>query len=199
MGVLGDLERKKGQANVVVEETNESVVSGFYCQDGTGYGNISGVGDVGSSTEVSGDTCERRKVRKSDEKRRKTKIRLAYVLNNLGETEEGRDVGVGEGVLAASRRVLDPCSLQCGGEESDVGSFIGGNLLEDGVESSVTGVGEGLFIELGEGLRVEDVLEVLEDEGELEDGSIIGCRRSQESATVIPSDNDRRRATYLLE
>jgi len=95
----------------------------------------------------------------------------------LGETEEGSDVGVWEAVLAPGRRVLHASSLQCSGEELDVRGFVTGYLLENGVKSSVTGVGEGLFVELGEGLRVEDILEVLEDEGELEDSSIIGYRQ----------------------
>lgn len=56
--------KKNGPTNIVVEETNECVVSSFNCQDRSSDGNIAGVGDVGSSTEVSGDTCERRKVRK---------------------------------------------------------------------------------------------------------------------------------------
>jgi len=93
-------------------------VTSLNSEDRSSSGDVVGVGDISSSSEVGRDTD---------------------VLNDLGETEEGLNVGVGEGVLAALRRVGDTGSLESGSQEGDVSGLIGGNLLEDRVNTRVTG------------------------------------------------------------
>lgn len=72
-------------------------------------------------------------------------------------------------------------SLQSSSEELDVGVFVLGDLLKNGVNSRVTSLSKCSVVELLESLRVEGVLEVLENESEGKDGSIIGCRRQSVS------------------
>jgi len=84
----------------------------------------------------------------------------------LSEAEEAGNVGVGEGVVARLDRG-HARGLESGGEEADVRRLVGGDLLEERVETGVAGSLEVGGRELGERLGVVDVLEVLqrEDEG----------------------------------
>lgn len=98
-------------------------------EDRSSSRNVARVGDVSGGSEVGGN---------SD------------VLDDLRKSEERGDIGVGERVLAALRGVLDTGSLETGSEESDVGGFIGGDLLKDGVDARVAGSVERSLVELGE-------------------------------------------------
>lgn len=62
---------------------------------------------------------------------------------------------------------------ECAREEFDVGFLVRGDLLEASTgEPWETGVCEGLLVELGQGVGVEVVLEMLESEREVQNGCV---------------------------
>jgi hypothetical protein len=124
-----------GVRGVAVHELDEGGVASLDGEDRSGGKEEALVGDGSSGSEVG---------RRSD------------TLEDLGESEEARDTGVGEGVVAS----LDGGGSgggEGGGEEGDVGGLVRRDGLEEGVEASVSGGNEVGGGELGEGLRVEGV------------------------------------------
>lgn len=124
-----------GEGGVAVEETDEGVVSGLDREDGSGSEEVARGRERSSSSEVRGN---------SD------------TLDDLGEGEESRDAGVGEGVVAGADGGHTGGGER-GREESDVRRLVLGDLLEEGVRSGESSSGKVSSAELGEGLGVEGV------------------------------------------
>jgi hypothetical protein len=124
-----------GEGGVAVEETDEGVVSGLDREDGSGSEEVARGGEGSSSSEVRGN---------SD------------TLNDLGQGEESRDAGVGEGVVAGADGGHTGGGER-GREESDVRRLVLGDLLEEGVRAGESSGGEVGSAELGERLGVEGV------------------------------------------
>lgn len=138
-----------------------ALVTSLGGEDGTSDGQVGLVDDGGGGTEVgcgSGATMQ-------DERRVMTVVccarltRNSDVLDDGGKGGKALGVGVGEGVLAG----LDGGLTQSSGEELDVGSLVLGDLGESTSDpSGVSGSLEGGGVELGEGVSVKGVLEVLQ-------------------------------------
>jgi hypothetical protein len=133
-GRLGGVEGG-GVGGVAVEEADEGVVTGLNGEDGSSGEEVTLGRDGSGGSEVGG---------RSD------------TLKDLGESEEARDTGVGEGVVAGLDGG-DAGGREGGGEEGDVGGLVRRDGLEEGVEASVSCGSEVGGGELGEGLRVEGV------------------------------------------
>lgn len=128
-----------------------ALVTSLGGEDRTGNGNVGGVGDVLSGTEVGRGTD---------------------VLDDRGEGDESRRGGQAKVVLAR----LGGSVSEGTGEERDVVTLVGGDLLNavaDPVGEALTH--ELLLGELAEGLLVEGVLEVLEGHCEVSSGLSRGC------------------------
>lgn len=129
-------------------------VASLNSEDRPSSGQVGGISDELSSTEVGADTD---------------------TLKDVGDGEESLDVLEAESV-GVWHNGLDTGGGKSTGEELNVGLLVGGDLLEVGVEDVVvSSSGEVSLGELGKTLLVEGVLEVLEGEGVVEDDSVTGA------------------------
>lgn len=123
-------------------------------EDGASSGEITRVGDVGSSTEVSRDTD---------------------TLEDVGSGNERLDAGDAESVCAGSDS-LSTSGLEGRGQELDVGGLVRADLLEVLVEGGIVTSGRELGLgEVCKSLLVEGVLEVLKGERIVQDLGYGGC------------------------
>jgi len=148
---LGSSERgleSVGDSVTTSEFCNQSLVSGLDSENGSSSGEVLLVRDELGLVEIGTDTD---------------------VLDDASQSEEGWDISVRESVLAGSSWGLstggENC-LECG----DVGSFLVADLEETlSDDSAVSSSLEVIIGELGESVRVELGLEVLEGKSVLED------------------------------
>lgn len=124
-------------------------VAGFDSQDTSGVREVHLIDDVGSGSEVGGDTD---------------------TFEDVCDCDKGLDVGVGEAV-GAFRHWGGTGSGDTIGEELDVGHLIRGDSVNSGPESGDIGFKVG-FVKLGDTLVVEVILQVLERQSVVEDLSI---------------------------
>lgn len=124
-----------GEGNGSTKESEEGVVTGLNGEDRSSNSDQGRSVDSSSGSKVGGHSDS---------------------LNDLGKGEEGGNAGVGE-VVGARLDWGDAGGGDRSGEESDVVGLIGGNLLEESVNSGVTGLDEVSVGVLRESLGVEVV------------------------------------------
>ena len=185
-----------GRGDFAEVEALNGGVEGFGDEDGTGDAEVGFASDEAGATEVGGGTD---------------------AFEHGGEGDEGFGVGVGEAVGAGCDGFRSS-GREGGGEEHNVLFLVVGDVLEVVVVGGAeAGVGEGLLGHLGDGAFVEDVLEMLEGEGILEDVSIgdggltfdwrghgcdgeqrHGCRDSEELHACLASIRIKRRVPIYV-
>lgn len=146
-------------------------MAGLDGQDGAGGGEVVAVGDVGSSSEVCGDTDTLEDTGECDERLWVGGREVVCALS--GGSKTGTGEGGGEEAVFGSQDLPIICPLKNMGFLPDVSGLIVGDLLHVGVEGLVEASrGEVRLSVVGETFSVELVLKVLEGQRIVENNSV---------------------------